>query len=176
MGAALTGNITDDALVSVGQFLVSLFPDCPTILAQENDVPMPEGAFNMINAVSTVRLSTNRRMRPEDQTLAIIQPVKVAVQVDFFGANAQGRQAQFTTLWRDAYAFDWFAQNGYPCRPLYSNDRQFQQFINESLNYEQRWLSEAYLQIDQTIVLNEATAINPGSIGLTEVDGDYPKT
>lgn len=168
---ALTGNVTDDALLAVIKFLQSLFPDVPCIFAQENDVPMPTGAFVMANAVTTTRLSTNRRVFTSDQEQAIIQPVQVAVQIDFFGDQAQARQAQFSTLWRDAYAFDWFAANGYPCRPLYSDDRQFQQFVNESQNYEQRWFCEAMLQIDQTIIVSTPTATEPGEIDLNLVDG-----
>lgn len=174
MGGDLTCNITDDALSSVFKFLKFLFCDVEVVLAQDNGVPDPIGAFIMINAVSTERLSTNRRTITADQSVAIIQPVQVSIQIDFYGDGAQARQAKFTTLWRDAYAFDWFKSNGYPARPLYSDDRQFMQFVNESENYEQRWMCEAFLQIDQTIVVPQPTATKPGDIGFVEVDTGLP--
>lgn len=169
MGTVQIAQVTDDALFSVLKFCQAIFPGVPCVFAQENDVPPPEPPYVMANAVATKRLSTNRHVYTATQE-AIIQPVQVQIQIDFFGPDAQSRQAMFTTLWRDDFACRWFSEQGFPVAPLYTEDRQFSSYVNESEMYEQRWLCDAFLQIDQTIVIDCDTANQAGPVGLIEVD------
>lgn len=168
---------TDDGLQQVWRFLNSMWPiggGVEVVFAQENGVTLPSDPCIMLNSISARRLEWNVRSMSDDQQLTITKQVQVKVQIDFFGLGAQGRASQFTTLWRDAYAVDWFKSQGLSCRPLYASEPTQIQFINESDNFEQRWMCVAELQIAQSVSVDQQSAINPGIIGVTEVDGRFP--
>ena len=172
---------SDDGIVQMWKFLTSLWPiggGVEVVYAQENGVTLPQDPCIMLNTISTKRLDYNTHRMSADtstQELTITQQVEVHLQLDFFGSGAQSRLSQFTTLWQDAYAFDWFKANNLTARPLYARERNQVQFINESDNFEQRWTCDAALQIAQSVTVPQDSAIYPGDIGFVEVDGQYPK-
>ena len=164
---------TQDGITEMWQFLNATFPDTSVVYQQENGVPLPASPTIVMNTVSTRRLSfnTHKLQNFGDGSVAtIIEQVEVVLQVEFFGSGAQRRMATFRTLWQDAYAFDWFVNNGKQSRPLYERGGTQQMFINESDGYEQRWICDVTLQVAQSVSYTTQTAINPGKIGLNEVD------
>lgn len=173
IAAPLSSVDVDDGLVMMFKFLTSLWPiggGVTVFYAQENGVALPPDPCIMINTVYTKRLEQNVHTFPGDGIKTITQQSEVSIQLDFFGSGAQSRMAQFVTLWRDSYAFDWFKAANLPVSPLYATERRQVQFINESDNFEQRWTVEALLQTSQSVTLSVETAINPGTFNLIEVD------
>ena len=171
--AGLASFAADDGIVMVWKFLRSMWGDASGVTifyAQENGVPLPPDPSIMINSVWEERLSFNTHDFSVDQQQTIKQQVQVALQLDFFGSGAQSRLSQLSTLWYDAYAFDWFKSQGLPCRPLTIRQLRQVQFINESDNFDQRWTCEITLQIEQSVTISQETAITPGPISLIEVD------
>lgn len=169
---------SDDGITQMWKFLTSLWPigsGVSVVYAQENGVTLPSDPCIMINTISTDRLDFNVRKMTGDQQLTITQQVEVHLQLDFFGNGAQSRASQFSTLWQDAYAFDWFKANDMTARPLYARARNQVQFINESDNFEQRWTCDAALQIAQSVTVPQGSAINIGDMNFVEVDGTFPK-
>lgn len=162
-----------DGITEMWQFLRSIFPDTTVVYQQENGVPLPPDPMIVMNTISTKRLSFNRHTLDDAQgaIATITDPAEVLLQIEFFGSGAQRRMATFRTLWQDAFAFDWFASNNKNARPLYEKGGTQMQFINESGNYEQRWICDVALQINQSVTYTTETAINPGQINLVEVDG-----
>lgn len=170
-GPVLATSVAGDAANSIRKFLVYLFPEGVEIIyAQENNVPVPAGDYILINVVGNSKKSSNRRTYGADGSVSLWTPYEASVQLDFFGDGGGDRFALFSALWFDDFAFDWFAQNDTVCRPLYCNDGIQTPFLNESDNFEQRWMANAFLQVNQTIVLEQPIAINPGKVAFVEVD------
>jgi hypothetical protein len=111
--------------------------------------------------------------------MIIQQNVKVVVQLDFHSQNSTtaGDMAQtVSTLFRDEYAVDQFAAQPPPNNqvvPLYADDPAQHPFLNESAQYEWRWVCQVYVQINQQIVVPQQAA-DAISVDLINVDEAYP--
>lgn len=105
------------------------------------------------------------------QTLA--QSVKVTVQLDFHSANDTdaGDMAQtVSTMLRDEFGVGQFAGQtpSYGVVPLYADDPQQRPFINDSQQWEWRWVTECELEAVQTIIIPQDFA-DQIKLGLVEV-------
>ena len=151
--------------MAVFQYIRALMPDdAPVVLAQENDVDIPKPPFVIINPGRTVRLATNSRIHSADGRVTLEQAAQVDMQVDTYGQGGADRMGILTTLWRDEHACDWFRQNFPDMAPLYAEQRQQSQFINEAQDYEERWTADLMMPVNQRTILPLETAIIPGDI------------
>lgn len=165
-----TSGTQQDVQRAVFLYLRSLIPaDIPVIFAQENDVEIPKPPFVMINPGLSHRIATNSRMRSVDGHVTVEQATQSTVQVDCYGQGGADRMAIITALWRDSYACDWFRHNVPALTPLYAQQRQHVQFINEAQDYEERWTVDLILQANQRVTYAEDTAIYPGPISTKDL-------
>ena len=114
-------------------------------------------------------------------TESLEQPTKVTVQLDFHSASLStaGDMAQtFSTLFRDDFAVQQFADqepNYGDIVPLYSEDPRQVPFINDSSQYEWRWMLECHLQVNQIISVPQQFA-DQITVEIINVDATYPPT
>lgn len=103
------------------------------------------------------------------------QKAQVTVQVDFHSQTGNGADmAQtFTTAFRDEYAVIFFSSLNANIAPFYADDPRFAPFQNENQQYEYRWIAEAQIQIDQTVIVPAQFADSLAVI-LKNVDSTYP--
>lgn len=110
-------------------------------------------------------------------TNAVTQKTEVVYQLDFHSTDS-GRAADMaqtvSTLFRDDYAVEYFAQNGTSgAVPLYADDPAQRPFFNDQEQVEFRWVVEARMQADQVVTVGQqfAAAVK---VGLINVDATYP--
>lgn len=164
MNSIQTSGTQEDAEMAVFQYLSFILPDVPVILAQENDVEIPQPPFVSINQGRTIRLATNSRDYSVAGQVTLEQASQLDMQVDVYGQGGAQRMAIITTLWRDDHACDWFRRHFPDISPLYAEQRQQVQFINEAQDYEERWTADLTLQVNQRITTPLETAIYPGPV------------
>lgn len=180
MTANFVPSVTEDQVLAVLRaFLVTIMPTgTEVIIGQENLVPEPTSDnFIMMVPLNRERLATNIDTWPTTgpyptQAFALAK-TKFAVQLDFHGAGSSDMMQTFGTLFRDAYACDFFAATPYDMAPLYSSDPIQAPFINGEKQYEDRWTMNALLELNAVVATPQqfATTLTPAVI---EVDAAYP--
>lgn len=83
---------------------------------------------------------------------AFLQPTKLTIQIDVHGPDGADNAQVISTLMRDPYAVQRFAELNEDVIPLYADDPKQTPFINENQQYEDRWSIDAMLQANQTVV------------------------
>lgn len=135
-----------DLYADVRAYLLLLFPECEVIQGYSNNVPLPAGAFVLMNILRETDLSTNATAY-SDKKAHVSRSVEVRMQLDFYGVGAGERVRIFANLWRDHHAADILRH----CQPLYSEEPRYLPLENEAAAFEERWLLEAALNYNPTI-------------------------
>ena len=129
-------------------FLLGLFPDATLQIVQstQNNQPLPENAIVMqVLFDSNMDESVTTYNQPNE---AMVQnSVEVRVQLDFYGAMAESRSRIVANLWKNHYGTD----NMTICKPLYVQSRQRHPYINDSNQYEDRFILDLGLQYNPTV-------------------------
>lgn len=84
---------------------------------------------------------------PENGKAAVQNSVKVRLQLSFYGKHAEKRSRMVDTLWRTLYGAD----NLKLCKPLYVQSRERHPYINESNQYEDRYILDLALQYNPQV-------------------------
>lgn len=109
-------------------------------------------------------------------TQKMTQPIEYAIQLDVHGPNSADNVHRISTVFRDEYATAAFAAMGTngDLQPLYADDPRQMPFINDQKQYEDRWILEACLQVNQAVVNIPQQFFDQVQVGLIEVDSHYP--
>mgnify|MGYP001244528895 CR=1 FL=1 len=83
----------------------------------------------------------------ENGKAAVQNSVKVRLQLSFYGEHAEKRSRMVDTLWRTLYGTD----NLKLCKPLYVQSRERHPYINESNQYEDRYILDLALQYNPQV-------------------------
>lgn len=123
-----------------------------------------------------------------------LAPTEWTIQLDVHGPNSANNAVIITTLWRDNYAVEQFAQfqaappgwNQLPpgggntlvfpfnaMAPLWVEDARQAPFINAEEQYENRWVIDAKLQTNQVVTVSQQFA-DTVDVGLLNVDVTFP--
>lgn len=153
-------------------------PSAPPVIQMPNNrtsMPPPVPGFVGMTARVQRRLATNFEAWTRDPMVpptevAKLQPIAVAIQLDFYGADSNDWAVMFSTVFRDEYGCEQLAPL---MAPLYCDDPRFAPLDNGEEEYESRWIVTAYVQYNpvtstpqQFADSLEATLIN--------VDVEYP--
>ncbi len=106
-------------------------------------------------------------------TNSLLQPTKVTVQIDVYGPNSADYAQTISTAFRDEYGVDLFAASGFDVAPLYADDPRQLPLVDGEAQYEDRWMIEAVMQANVTVVVPQQFA-GALSLDLVEVDAAYP--
>ena len=103
------------------------------------------------------------------------QPSRWIIQTDFHGnqTTAADLAQTFSTLFRDAYATTFFANQSASISPLHADDPRQMPFINDQQQYEWRWIVEAQIQVNQKVLVPQQYA-DKVTVGLIEIDERFP--
>lgn len=107
---------------------------------------------------------------------AYLQPTKVTMQLEVHGELSADNAQIISTMFRDEYAVDFFAGlegTGGLVVPLYADDPRQLPFNNDQQQVENRWVIEAQLQVNATVLAPQQFADNV-DVGLINVDVEYP--
>jgi hypothetical protein len=88
----------------------------------------------------------------------LLQASELVIQLDVHGPNAMDNAVTITTLFRDDYGYQTLTAANVNVAPLYADDPKQVPFINDQNAYEDRWIVEAHLQVNQTISLAQQFA------------------
>lgn len=165
-------------------FLLSIIPTAgiEVILGQPNRVPEPASAdFIIFTPMLGARLGTNFDKfynvvtpPPALGSNTVAQPMQMTVQIDVHGP-ASGDNAQIvSTLFRDAFATDYFDANFPGISPLYAEDPRQTPFHNGEQQIEWRWSVDVYLQVDATVSGIPQAFADSLHVNVISVDETYP--
>lgn len=104
---------------------------------------------------------------------SITQNTKVTIQLDVHGDSSANNAQTISTLFRDDFAFLFFAALNPDIAPCYADDPRQAPFISAEQQYENRWVVEAILQVNETVSVPQMFA---GALAATliEVEAAYP--
>ena len=129
-------------------FLLGLFPDATPQIVQsiQNNQPLPENAIVMQVLFDSNMDESVTTYNPPNEAM-VQNSVEVRVQIDFYGAMAESRSRIVANLWKNHYGTD----NMTICKPLYVQSRQRHPYINDSNQYEDRFILDLGLQYNPTV-------------------------
>ena len=142
-------NLTHQELYrEIRLFLLGLFPDATLQIIQstQNNQPLPENAIVMQVLFDSNMDESVTTYNPPNEAM-VQNSVEVRVQLDFYGAMAESRSRIVANLWKNYYGTD----NMEICKPLYVQSRQRHPYINDSNQYEDRWILDLGLQYNPTV-------------------------
>ncbi|MDB5280875.1 MAG: hypothetical protein JWR61_5830 [Ferruginibacter sp.] len=164
-------------LTALRAFLVSILPTgVEVIQAQDNRVPEPKGDdFVTMTPLILGRLSTNvHTYDVAGGTQSILQPTRVAIQLDVHGPNSADNAQTISTLFRDDYAARFFAASGANVAPFFADDPKQMPFTNEQQQVESRWVVDAVMQANQAIVGIPQQFADHLDVSVFDVQATYP--
>ena|SRR5690554_1483459 len=129
-------------------FLLGLFPDATMQIIQstQNNQPLPENAIVMQVLFDSNMDESVTTYNPPNEAM-VQNSVEVRVQLDFYGPMAESRSRIVANLWKNYYGTD----NMEVCKPLYVQSRQRHPYINDSNQYEDRFILDLGLQYNPTV-------------------------
>lgn len=166
----------DYVITALRAFLLEVIPaGIEVIQAQANRVPEPAGEnFVLMTPLRRTRLATNTDTHDTfDQTTSAMQPTQIDYQVDVHGEMGADICQTVTTMFRDEYAVQFFEAEHPGVVPLYCDDPKQLPFTNGEKQYEDRWVIQASLQVDTTILFPQQSAIDLVVIPKS-VDVEFP--
>lgn len=134
----------------VRRFLLGLFPGAEKqiIQAAQNNQPLPKNAVVMqvlFGRDFDVAVVTN--LPPTES--AIQNSVEVRMQIDFYGIQAEERGRIVCNLWRTQFTCDRLIV----CKPLYVQSYNRSVYVNDSNQYEDRWILDLALQYNPQVTV-----------------------
>jgi hypothetical protein len=153
--------LQSDVFKAVGDFLANVLPvGFSVVQGLDNQVPPPISNFASMQIVNQTRLATNIREDVLDlingDSTQITQKVEISIQVDIYSETASDQSSVVSTLFRDAYAYDYFPAN---IKPLYCDDPKQLVFVNDAQQYEKRFMIMLYLQYDPMVTVDTQLAV-----------------
>lgn len=139
------------------------------IVAQLTGTPGGVGTY-------TITPSQTLANRPlSTGALEIAQATQVAIQLDIHGPSSADNAQTISTLLRDQYGVQSFADQdpNYGVAPLYADDPVQRPFLNDSQQWETRWVVEALLEVHPVIAVSQQYA-DVVSVQLISVEAVYP--
>lgn len=134
----------NDLYKDIRFWIMSLIPDSDPNKAYQNGISMPEDAILMTILFETPldQLTQDYQGREDDGSTYVKNSIQAKVQIDCYGKDAHARATKIASMWQTMYTTE---QLQY-CQPLYARRPRDLTFINETGQYELRFLVELDLQ------------------------------
>lgn len=163
----------DQAIVSVRNVLMPLMPAGTQIVrGQANGVPAPLPPSIVITEVGQPQYTTTRsRLIQGTGQMSYKMPVKLRLQLDFYG-NSGGEMSNIAqTMLRSGYAVERMPD---AVKPLYCSDSSQAPLTTGEKQYEARWLMELWVQYNAEVIVGQESFNNSGSLIVEPVDETIP--
>lgn len=179
--AKFTGSIADDVMtishvfsgeVEVGDVVFGVGVMAGTTVVGFLSGTGGVGTYQVAPGAQTVASTTLSAGSTE-----ITQPTEFTVQLDVHGPNSADFAQTISTLWRDAFGVDLFANQdpNYGVTPLHADDPKQVPFVNDSQQYEWRWVVEALAQANPVVSVPQQYA-DVVAVKVVSVDAAFPPT
>ena len=170
--ALFTGSISGNTLtitaVAAGSLQVGSQIYGNTIAAGTIITALGSGSGGVGNyTVNNAQTAISQPIQAGTQTKE--QYTQVTMQLDIFGPNSADNAQVITTLFRDQYAADMFAQSGFDMAPLYTSDPQQFPFLDSNQQIETRWHLDVVLEANVTLTVPQQFAVLLGPVQLNEI-------
>lgn len=103
----------------------------------------------------------------------VLQPTEVIIQLDVHGSSSDDNVQIISTLFRDTYGVDAIQAINPDVTPLYTSDPRQIPFTNAEQQIETRWVVEAHLQVNQSIIVPQQFA-GAAEVDVINVEATYP--
>jgi hypothetical protein len=106
----------------------------------------------------------------------LMQPTEVTYQLDVHSnvvTTAADMAQAISTAFRDGYATDFFSGINPGVSPLHADEPRQVPFLNAEEQWETRWIIEAHLQVNATLMLPQQFA-GALTLGVISVEAEYP--
>lgn len=130
-------------------YLLGMFPAAGSQIIQafQNNNPLPENAIVMQALFERNLDETSTYYEPALEQAHAQSSVDVRLQLSFYGADAEKRSRTVYTLWKSPYTTSRMTA----CQPLYATGRDRRPYINDSNQYEDRWIVDLSLQYNPSV-------------------------
>lgn len=146
-----TLNVTHQEIYKdVRAFMLGLFPgaELQIIQAAQNNNALPHNAVVMqILFQRNFDVAVETMLPPTEA--AVQNSVGVRMQVDFYGVQAEARSRTVSSLWRSSFGCDGLKV----CQPLYLQSLNRSVYVNDSNQYEDRWIMDVALQYNPQVTV-----------------------
>lgn len=169
-----TIDITKDAVVTaLRAFILHALPGVQVVEGQQNHVPLPLGRVVVMTPLMQTAMNVpTTHYAPASGTVGKRQSTDWRVQLDVYGEGAEDAATILAALFRSDVAFEWLANHDHPIRPLYAGEPKNMAFINDAMNYEDRWMLEVHLHANPTVSVSQQFA-DSLSVGLVAANVLY---
>lgn len=139
----------DQMFIEIWEMFAEMFPTFDSskiVRGYQNGMPLPiDGiVITFITETDLDQLSYSEVTNPDliSQTVTVQTAVKTMMQVDCYGELGQARARQIATMFKNPYACERLQS----CQPLDYRPPKNLSFVNESAEYEPRWMVEIDMQ------------------------------
>lgn len=161
-------DFNEDIYTEIRDYLIELF-DCDVLQARNNNSPLPQDCITMLIQFEKDLDMTSTYFDGATSKSQAQTSVEMIMQLDFWGGKAGAKARQTSTLWRSIYTTERLKK----CQPLYANNPKNLQYVNEKMDYEERYMLEIALQYNPFYTYNQESGIdvpqvsiiNPTSLG-----------
>lgn len=163
----------DTAVVAVANFLQPVLPiQTQIVRGQANNVPAPLPPSVVITEVGMPQYTTTRStLNPLTNQMTYLMPVKLRLQLDFYGEQAGEMATIAQTLLRSHYGPANFPDG---VEPLYCTDGFQAALSTAEKQYEARWSMELFLQYNAPVTVGQESFSIVGSVIVDPVDETIP--
>jgi hypothetical protein len=168
-GTTLTVEDVDFGTLLIGNTVFGVDVVSDTTLLEQLTGSPPGG-------VGTYRVSQTQTVASEIMAAGAtnyMQPTNVIIQLDVHGPQSANNAQIISTMFRDGYAVDFFAAANPEVSPLLADDPRQLPFVNDQKQVENRWVIEAQIEANITIVAPQDYA-NVVTAELVNVEAEYP--
>ena len=162
---------------ALGNFIVTVLGLTAPFVVQgfDNRVPMPNGPFVGMSAITMKRLRTNvdtigGPLGDDPSSVSAEQGTQVDIQLDCYSPLAADWANILTTLLRDNVGCLALAPT---CQPLYADDPIRAPLENGEEQYEDRWIVTARLQYNPVVTTSVQSATVLGPVGIVDAERAY---
>lgn len=144
----------NDLIKEIRTYLLNTLTDAlPTQVIQDtqNYASLPHNAVVIAFLFDFEHDTTVTTYDPENDKAAAQNSVEARVQITFYGDLAESRSRRIALLWRSYYTTDRLAL----CKPLYVQSRERHPYINDSKQYENRYILDLALQYNPQAVYDQ---------------------
>lgn len=141
----------DDVIDALADFLQPFCPNAQIVQAQTNRVAMPDDPCVVLTPLLGVALRTPTQYYDSTaNTFTANQGDSIKVQMDFYGPASGEWAKAVVMMFRTQYATAHFPEG---IKPLYCGDAIQSPLITGEQQYEQRWMVDATLQYNASVVV-----------------------
>lgn len=153
-----TVSIVIDEVIDALKSYISLFtPGVEIIRAQINRVTYPKNDFVLLTDMGQIEIETpTLNFIPDEGSIKILNPTKIAIKCDFFGENSGNYIRAFLSGFRSYYSYDKFPEN---IKLLYFEEAFQRPLITDQNQYSDKWSVIVYLQYNPVVEVPQDSAI-----------------